>query len=132
MQSSNVLVIKLVTTTLENNAKRLQDSKFSTVYNHLYYYEHDSGVVSTIDLSNHTCTCRENTDKGLCLHLIRVSIIESHKLPGMTSLDKFSKRQMRRKKKKTMIMKIVVVVLVTSKTLQVNLKKNHKKILLTI
>jgi hypothetical protein len=69
------------------------DSKFVKLDEHLYEYNHINGQTSTINLSNRTCTCPETIEKGICLHLIRVACIEKFELPGMTSLDKFKKRQ---------------------------------------
>ena len=56
---------KLVTIPLENKAK------------HLYEYNHVNGQISTINLSNQTCTCSDTIDKGICLPLIRVSFDKS-------------------------------------------------------
>ena len=65
---------------------------------HLYQYQHKNGDISTINLTNEKCTCYETVDKGLCLHLIRVAIIEKHHLSGLKSIGKFSMRLNRRKK----------------------------------
>ena len=59
----------------------------------MYEYNHINGQTSTINLSNKTCTCPETINKGICLHLIRVACIEKSQLPGIKSLDKFTKRQ---------------------------------------
>ncbi len=89
---------KEVTACLENKAKKLDESKFIKIDKHLYQYNHKNGDISTINLTNEKCTCYETVDKGLCLHLIRVAIIEKHRLPGLKSIDKFSIRLNRRKK----------------------------------
>ncbi len=69
----NYATQKLVTRSLENNAKKLVDSKFVKLDEHLYEYNHINGQTSAINLSNRTCTCPETIKKGICLHLIRVA-----------------------------------------------------------
>ena len=91
LQNYHVLVPREVS--LENNAKKLVDSKFVKLDEHLYEYNHTNGKTSTINLSNRTCNCPETIDKGICLHLLRVACIEKFQLPGMKSLDKFTKHQ---------------------------------------
>jgi hypothetical protein len=85
---------------IRNNkqAKQLKESKFVKLDEHLYEYNHVNGQISTLNLSNQTCTCSDTIDKGICLHLIRVALTEKFPLPGMLSLDKFTKRQRRQKK----------------------------------
>ncbi len=72
----NYATQKLVTISLENNAKKLVDSKFVKLDEHLYKYNHTNGQTSKINLSNRTCTCPETIDKGISLHLIGVAYIE--------------------------------------------------------
>ena len=64
----------------------------------MYKYKHTKGDISTINLNNETCTCNEIVDKGVCIHLIRVALLEKYNLQGMITNDKFSTRLMRRKK----------------------------------
>ena len=85
-ESSNAFNYKttvVVTKTHENNAKKLLLSKFVKKEQHLYNYNHSSGIESLLDLQKKTCSCRYFADRRLCLHLIRTAILEKVELVGM-------------------------------------------------
>ena len=79
----------LVTKKEENNAKKLISSKFVKMGEHVYNYCHKNGTTSTINCGAN-CTCKFYADKGKCLHLIRVALIEEKDLPGMQIHNTFS------------------------------------------
>ena len=89
---------KTITRSMENKSKKLKIENFKKIDKHLYKYKHTKGDISTINLNNETCTCNEIVDKGVCIHLIRVALLEKYNLQGMITNDKFSTRLMRRKK----------------------------------
>ena len=61
----------------------------------MYKYKHTKGDISTININNETCSCNEIVDKGVCIYLIRVALLEKYNLQGMITNDKFSTRLMR-------------------------------------
>ena len=89
-----------MTTTLENKSKRLEALKFVKNPCTEYLYNHKSGLVSSINLLNKTCTCNLHTDKGICLHLVYVALQEKVALPGMVFVEKFSLRNRKKLDKK--------------------------------
>ena len=81
---------------MENKPKKLKIENFKKINKHLYKYKHTKGGISTINLTNETCTCYEIVDKSVCIHLVCVALLEKHNLNGMVTNDKFSTRTMRR------------------------------------
>ena len=63
---------------MENKSKKLKIENFKKIDKHLYKYKHTKGDISTINLNNETCTCNEIVDKGVCIHLIRVALLEKY------------------------------------------------------
>jgi len=91
---------KLVDEKMKRMAQKLLISKFfksSETDDDIYNYRHENGKISQIDLGKRCCSCTLFFDKGMCVHLARVAMMEEASLPGMDEVKKLTVRRIKKK-----------------------------------
>ena len=85
---------------MKRMAQKLLISKFfksSETDDDIYNYRNENGKISQIDLGKRCCSCTLFFDKGMCVHLVRVAMMEEASLPGMHEVKKLTVRRIKKK-----------------------------------